>query len=200
MLVPIDTANCHPEVFSRVNAFAGQPGATVILLHVLRLNIAAPDNHLYEELCQEAYWHLEQLAREFLHPDISTLFRVRVGDPVEEILAEVKAEGVDLIVLPISRGSLRRQNASFWQRALGSFFTGVGEKLVRAAPVPLLVVHAEAGFNCQEHWGSGVDDIRARLRFLDATSGTSAAPGPAAQDTTGGDSAIAARRWAAAAT
>ena len=59
ILVPIDTAKCHPEVFNRVNAFGCHPGVTVILFHVIHLDIAAPDNRVYEELAQEARWHLE---------------------------------------------------------------------------------------------------------------------------------------------
>ena len=73
-MVPIDTTKCRPEVFGRVNAFADRPDVTVILLHVLNLNIVAPENRIYEELAQIARWHLERLAREYPQPGVSVIF------------------------------------------------------------------------------------------------------------------------------
>jgi nucleotide-binding universal stress UspA family protein len=172
ILVPIDTERCHPEVFSRVNAFGGRPGVTVILLHVLNLNIAAADNGVYEKLAQEAHWHLEQLARQFLHPDVSTLLRVRVGKPVEEILAEAEAEAVDLIILPVASRSYWKRRASLANRFLWARLTGTSQRLVRLAPCPLLVLQAETRFDCHEHWTTQASDIRSALRYLEVISGT----------------------------
>ncbi len=182
ILVPINTVTCRPEVFKRVNAFARRPGVTVILLHVLNLNIVAPDNRLYEELAQEARWYLEQLAREYLRPGTSTLFRVRLGRPVEKILAEAEAEAVDLIILPVSSRSSWRRGTPIGKRLFGWLFTGTSEKLVQRAACPLLVVQASSRFNCQEHWGRYVSDIRAGLRFLAVSSGKGCGAGLGAQD------------------
>jgi nucleotide-binding universal stress UspA family protein len=172
ILVPIDTARCHPEVFNRVNAFVGRPGVTVILLHVLHLNIAAPDNRVYEELAWEARWHLEQLAREFLHPGVATLFHVRIGKPVHEILAEAETEAADLIILCISGGRNWGHRAFFPKRLLAPWFGGTSQRLVRQAACPLLVVQAEGRFNCHGHWGRQTSDIQDALHYLRVTSGT----------------------------
>jgi nucleotide-binding universal stress UspA family protein len=178
ILVPIDTTKCRPEVFSRVNAFAGRPEVTVILLHVLNLNIMAPENRIYEELAQIALGHLERLAREYMQPGVSVLYHVRTGAPVKEILAEAQAEGADLMILSTSGGSGRKpNNSSFWKRLFATLFPGMGQRLAQVSPCPLLVMHAETSFNCEEHWGSRVNDIRAALEYLGATSEAS---GPSA--------------------
>src|ERR1035437_10676637 len=106
ILVPIDIARCPLEVFTRVNAFAGQPCVTISLLHVVTVKIAAADNRVFEELGREAGWYLERLARRHVHADASILIHVRIGKAADEILAEAKAENVDLIILPIFGGSL----------------------------------------------------------------------------------------------
>ena len=72
---------------------------TVTLLHVVTLNIAAPEKGVYEALGRNAHRHLERLARECLHPGVATNIRVRFGKPAEEILSEAAAGKVDLIVL-----------------------------------------------------------------------------------------------------
>ena len=174
ILVPIDTRKCHPEVLSHVNALASRPGVTVILLHVLNLNIFAPDNRLYEELAQEAHWHLERLAQQFLPPGARILGHVRFGKPVEETLAEAKAEDVDLIILstPGGRG---------WQRLFGPGFRGIRGRLLRVTPCPLLFVHAATRFNCQKNWGRQADGIRAALASLEVAPATNNPSALAAQ-------------------
>jgi nucleotide-binding universal stress UspA family protein len=171
ILVPIDTTKCRPEVFGRVNAFADRPGVTVILLHVLNLNIVAPENRIYDELAQIARWHLERLAREYLQPAVSVLFHMRAGAVAEEIMAEAQAQGADLMILSASGGSRRKpNNPSFWKRLFATLFPGVGQRLAQLSPCPLLITHAETSFNCQERWGCRVSDIRASLEYLGATS------------------------------
>jgi len=109
ILLPIDIARCPLEVFDLVNGFARRPEATVTLLHVVNLNIVTPHNGIHEELGQEAESHLEQLAGKHLHPLASVLIHVRAGSPVQQILAEARAEKVDLIILPT-------YGPSFWNR------------------------------------------------------------------------------------
>jgi hypothetical protein len=50
ILLPLDIRNCPLEVFSLINGFAEYPGASVTLLRVATLNIAAPEKRVYEEL------------------------------------------------------------------------------------------------------------------------------------------------------
>jgi nucleotide-binding universal stress UspA family protein len=177
ILVPIDIARCPLEVFTRVNAFAGRPGVTVILLHVVTLNIAAADNHVFEELGREAGWYLERLARKHVHPDASTLIHVRTGNAADEILAEARAEDVDLIILPTFGGSLWKCGAPFWKRLVAPIFPGaIVEKLARNAPCGLLFMHAEARFNCEERWGRPGNEINAPLEHLDRASERETSP------------------------
>ena len=82
ILVPIDLQKCPFEVFARVNAYAEGSEVTVILLHVVNLNIASPENRIFQELAQEAHRHLERLARENIHPSASVLIRIRFGNPM----------------------------------------------------------------------------------------------------------------------
>ena len=108
ILVPIDIARCPLEVFDRVNAFAAQPGVTVILLHVVTLSIAAPDNRVFEELGREAGWYLERLARKHVHPNASTLIHVRTGKAADEILSLPMYPGITADQQEQVAGELKR--------------------------------------------------------------------------------------------
>jgi nucleotide-binding universal stress UspA family protein len=177
ILLPLDIRKCPLEAFSVVNDLAKHPGATVILLHVVTLNIAAPDNRVFEELGREAGWYLERLARRHIHADASILIHVRIGKPADEILAEAKAEKVDVIILPTFGGSLWKRGASFWKRLVAPIFPGkIVEKLARNAPCALFFMHAESRFNCEERWGRPENEINAPLGHLDGASGRETSP------------------------
>ena len=153
ILLPIDTAKCSLEAFARVNALACSAGVTVILLHVVDLNIAPLDNRVHDELAREAHSHLDRLARQYLHQDVSALIRVRTGDPATEILAEAKGRNVDLIILSAFPGSLYNREVSFGKRLRAALFPGLLRKLLRAAPGALWIVHGDTPFNCRNRWG-----------------------------------------------
>jgi nucleotide-binding universal stress UspA family protein len=119
ILLPIDTAQCPMEVFAAVNGFACRPEVTVILLHVVNLNIVAPENRVYEELGREVYSHLCRLADKYIHPFASTAVRVRAGHPEEEILAEAAEQKADLIILPNWGPSLWARLTSSWKHQPG---------------------------------------------------------------------------------
>ena len=128
ILLPLYIRKCPLEVFSAVNGLAKYPGATVTLLHVVTLNIAAPEKRVYEELARDARWYLERLARGCLRLDLTTtIIRVRVGKPAEEILAEAAAGNADLIILPC-------YPPSFWNRLFAPILAGVVEQVSRKAP------------------------------------------------------------------
>jgi nucleotide-binding universal stress UspA family protein len=153
ILVPIDLERCPLEVFSRVNAYVESSEVSVILLSVINLNIASPENRVYEELSQEVHWYLERLARERIHPDASVLIRVRFGKPAREIRAEAKAQRADLVILPVFEDSLQDRRLSLWNRLSALLFPDLAHQLVRALPCALLIIHAHASFNCQQAWG-----------------------------------------------
>ena len=171
ILVPVDLERCHPEVFSCVNLFAGNGKVTVVLLHVLNRNPLASHSWVDAKLSQEAHWKLEQLARQFLHPDIATILRVRVGKPVEEILAETEAQAVDLIILPLSSRACREGRLWVTNRHAWGWFTGVSQKVIRLAPCPVLVLRAKTPFNCGHLTAAQAMDVRSALQYLEVISG-----------------------------
>ena len=71
----------------------------------------------------------------------SNLFHVRVGKPVEEILAEAKAEDVDLMILPVCGGSLGSANRLSW-RNFSRRSARRRREVGRVSRCPLLIVHA----------------------------------------------------------
>ena len=149
ILLPVDVAKCPLEVFPFINNFAGDHRVTVILLHVVNLNIMVPENRVIEDLSGLAEQHLKRLSEKFLNPDLSVRLRVRVGKPAQEILAEARESNVDLIVLTSHGG------CSFWQRL---FQPRVAEKVLRAAPCNATLQHVRTRFNCEKDW-SYTDDI-----------------------------------------
>ena len=146
ILLPLDIRKCPLEVFSVVNGLAKYSGATVTLLHVVTLNIAAPEKRVYEELARDARWYLARLARGCLRPDIATIIRVRVGKPAEEILAEAVAGNADLIVLP-------SYPPSFWNRLLAQILPQVVKQVARKAPCRVFRASGQDRFNCEDVWG-----------------------------------------------
>ena len=154
ILVPLDIRKWPVEVFSVANTFAKHPSATVTLLHVVTLNIAAPEKGIYEQLGREAHWHLERLARGCLRPGVTTTTRVRFGKPAEEILAEAADGNVDLIVLA-------SKPPSFWSRFFAPILPRVVERVIREATCGVFLTTAKKRFNCEEIWSRPGNEIGA---------------------------------------
>jgi nucleotide-binding universal stress UspA family protein len=146
ILLPLDIRKCPLEVFSVVNGLASHPGATVILLHVVTLNIAAPEKGVYEQLGRDAHWYLERLAGQCLRRGVTTSIRVRFGKPADEILAEAEDEGVDLIVLA-------SKLPSFWRCLFAPIVPRIIERVVREATCGVFLTAAKRRFNCEDIWG-----------------------------------------------
>jgi nucleotide-binding universal stress UspA family protein len=166
ILLPIDTANCPMEVFAVVKGFACRPEVTVILLHVVNLNIVAPENRVYEELGQEVYWHLCRLAHKYIHPFASTAVRVRAGQPEQEILAEAAEQKAYLIILPSWGPSWWARLTSFWQPQPAAAASGWVRKILRKAPCAVSIVNVNTRFNCQKAWGPRGREAENTLRYL----------------------------------
>ncbi len=150
ILLPLDIADWPIEAFRVVSRFAQRPGVTIILLHVVNLNIAMSENRLLDELAGEARASLERLAQEYLPPSTATLIRVRHGEPAGEILAAAKEESADLIVVPMRRAPL-------WRRLFPAWFPGTVVKLIRHPPCGLFVLEVMTHFNCQKIWGRAAE-------------------------------------------
>ena len=162
ILLPLDITRCPLEVFDLVNGFAKRPEVTVILLHVLNLNILAPENRVYEELGQEAQWHLESLANKHLHPMASAITHVRVGKPAEEILAEAKAQSVELIILPTYGPSFWNRLKGLWTNVCIPPVSTLAERVIREAMCGVFVVLAKTRLNCERAWGRPVKNRKAQ--------------------------------------
>lgn len=122
ILVPLDGSDWSASVIPLVLGFARPLDAHVILLHVAEPDPLAP--HWPRPL--EAVREAEQMLTNACVPNS---FVVRQGDPASEILRFSEEQGTDLIVM----NSHGRSGASRW--VLGS----VTEKVLRAAPIPMIV-------------------------------------------------------------
>ena len=169
ILLPLDIRKCPLEVISEVNGLAIYPGATVILLHVVTLNIAVPEKRVYKELSCDARWYLERLARGCLRPDIATIIRVRVGKVAKEILAEAAAGNADLIILPC-------YPPSFWSRLFAPILPRVVEQVIRRAACRMFRASAHDRFNCEDVWGRAGNRTDAVPRHLDAVAALALTP------------------------
>src|SRR5579859_3377491 len=115
ILLPLDIRECPLDVFTFVEGFSKRPEVTLILLHVVHLNIVSPDSRVYDELALQARGYLERLAVQFLHPITSAVIHVRFGRPADEILEEAQAEKVELIILPTYGPSFWSRLVSVWK-------------------------------------------------------------------------------------
>jgi nucleotide-binding universal stress UspA family protein len=169
ILLALDIRKCPLEVFSVVNGLGKYPGTTVTLLHVVALNVAAPENRVYEELARDARWYLERLARGCLRPDVATIIRVRFGKPADEILAEAAAGNVDLIVLP-------SYPSSFWDRVFAPILPPVAERVIRKAPCAAFLARVQGRFDCQDVWGRSGSRMDAVSGHLDGALESKTSP------------------------
>ncbi len=163
ILLPIDLTQCPVEALELVGGMFKQGEVTVVLLHVVHLNIAAPENRIYEELASEAQRHLARLADQYLHPGIAKLLRVRAGNPAAEILAEAKFQRVDLIVLPARRPSFWTRLASLWKPAADLAISRLAGKIIREARCSVFMLAAKPGVHCEEARVGRTDDISLSL-------------------------------------
>ena len=175
ILLPLDIRNCPLEVFSLVNGCAEYPGASVTLLRVVTLNIAAPEKRVYEELGRDARCYLERLARGCLRRDVATIIRVRVGKPAEEILAEASDGNVDLIVLA-------SRLPSFWSRFFAPLVSRVVERVTREATCGVFLTTAKKWFNCENILGRPEKETEAAADHLNGALETGALPVPLTED------------------
>ena len=171
ILVPLDLAKCPLEVFQVVNGFAERPGVTVILLHVVQLNIPGPESRGYDQLYREAGWHLQRLAEHYANPIASTLTRVRIGKPAEEIVANAKEEDVDLLILPMHR-------TPFWKRLFAPLFPKIVVQVIREAPCGAFVMDVRTRLDCQRRWPYPVSAVGTAPELLAQAADGKGTPPP----------------------
>jgi len=162
ILLPLDIRECPLEIFSLVEGFAKRPEVTLILLHVVHLNIVSPDNRVYEELALEARGYLERLAQQFVHPIASTVVRVRFGRAAEQILEEAKAENVELVLLPAYGPSFWSRLVSVWKPGACRMVSPLAEKIIRDSTCGVFIASVKTRFNCEKEWGPPADNPKRR--------------------------------------
>jgi nucleotide-binding universal stress UspA family protein len=153
ILLPLDIRSCPLEIFSLVEGVARRPEATLILLHVIHPHDAAMDRRAYKELALTARVHLERLARRYVHPIISTVLHVRLGQPAEQILEEAGAEEVELIILPAHEPSFLSRLVSVWIPGSSKVVSPLAQKIIRDSNCGVFVASVNTRFDCEREWG-----------------------------------------------
>jgi nucleotide-binding universal stress UspA family protein len=144
MLIPLDGSEVAEAILPFAEQVAGPLDAEVILFRVIdppspvelvaSAGVVAPDSFTTRDVEAKAY--LSEIQRRLskkglLHARTRVAFG---GPPAEEILAAAKATGADLIAMA-TRGR------SGLGRAL---FGSVAESVLRASPVPVLLIRTTA--------------------------------------------------------
>jgi nucleotide-binding universal stress UspA family protein len=145
LLLPIDLTKCPLEIFQLANGFTKPFDGEIVLLYVLDQRKNARRNDLAEINVRRAKRHLERLGHHYLSPKIGTSFRVRVGIPHEEILAEATATNVDLILCPNFQPSI-------WKRLAGIICGETVRHVVAGAHCQVFVIDVQTRFNCFRRW------------------------------------------------
>lgn len=128
ILVPVNLEKDSLEGLKFAAHVADEMSLRVTLLHVVELNIFPLDRRIYDEVCLDYQRRLENIASCF--PGNLWRLRVRIGRPHEEILAEARDSGVELIVMGAPKNGHRH-----WP-----FQSTNVERVVRKAPCETLVI------------------------------------------------------------
>jgi nucleotide-binding universal stress UspA family protein len=145
LLLPIDLAKCPLEIFPVVNGFTKPFHGEVVLLHVVDRRKNGVPRGVGEIDLRRAERHLERIGHDYLSPTVEASFRVRIGIPHAEILAEAKATNVDLILLPTFVPPI-------WRRLAGFIYGETVRNLAVGAPCRVFVVDVRTRFNCFRRW------------------------------------------------
>jgi nucleotide-binding universal stress UspA family protein len=139
ILFPIDFASNFETLVPWVQTFADKFGATVYVLFVAQdlshfATFYVPHGNIEDfqkQAVDSARKRMAAAVEEFFNkiPKLET--RVELGAPAERILAFVKKEKVDMIIM----GAHGRKGLD---RAI---FGSVADKVVQSAPCPVLTVH-----------------------------------------------------------
>lgn len=152
ILLPIDFGKCPLEALEFVNGLASWGGTTVTLVHVVTLNILAPEPRIYDELAAEARLYLGRLAEKYLPAATEVSTRVRFGNFVEELVKQSRAEVVDLIVLSNYESSSSGRFRAIWKRKRGGVSSSI-KQIVEQANGNVIVVAAKKHVDCEKLWG-----------------------------------------------
>jgi nucleotide-binding universal stress UspA family protein len=144
ILVPLDFSECSRVALERAVALAAAVGASVEVLHVaetpamvspdLMVTIPnQPSQTITQWVLQEAEKGVNRVLAELKRPpNVAIEHRIVVGHTAEEIVTAAREGHADVVVM----GTHGRRGLS--HLVLGS----IAEKVIRAAPCPVLTVRA----------------------------------------------------------
>jgi nucleotide-binding universal stress UspA family protein len=149
ILVATDFSDAARDAVRHAAAIAGRTGAELIVLHVVQKFMdhsllysdvwpfQKPVRDYYRELERQTEDRLTRLTREIVGEAIPFRVVVTTGSPHRQIVAAIKKEGADMVVIS-SHG-----HSGLAHALLGS----TAERVLRKAPCPVLVVRSgTAGF------------------------------------------------------
>ena len=136
ILCPIEFDESSIAALDAARDLAVDSGATLCLLHVVRLVLAGfpKQFHAYPLTEQAARARLQDIAREHLEGKVRYEILTKTGDPASVILGAEEELAVDSVVM-----------ATHGKTGLGHFFLGsVAERVVRESPRPVLTIRQPA--------------------------------------------------------
>ena len=128
LLVPVNLEKDCFEGLKFAAHMADDMSLHATLLHVVELNIFPLDRRVYDEVCLDYQRRLEDIAG--CLPEKFRRLCVRIGKPHEEIVAEARDSGVELIVMGAPKNNRRR-----WP-----FRSTTVERVVRDASCQTLII------------------------------------------------------------
>lgn len=143
ILAPTDFSEYSKEAVAYAFELAQKFGAKLLLLHVIEMpaypieGFVPPSigSTLIEDLERQAWADLAQVLPEAQNDKVALTRQVVVGIPYRKIVEVAAAEKADLIVM-----------ATHGRTGLGHLLIGsVAERVVRAAPCPVLTIRASGG-------------------------------------------------------
>ena len=143
ILVPLDGSALAETVLAFVEQVAGPLEAEIVLLRVVEplstaeaiasAGVVPPATLARHEL--EAKHYLGQMEPRLSKKGLRVRTRIALGPPAEAILGAIKTSGVDLVAMTThGRTGLGR-----------ALFGSVTESVLRASPVPVIVMRTPAG-------------------------------------------------------
>jgi nucleotide-binding universal stress UspA family protein len=131
ILVPLDRDDRSERLLRRVKLFVRDGDSTVHLLivHPPTPGFARTLPRSDIEASLQTYQHLVEVLTQLQAEGIAASAEVRIGDPVENILAAAQEVGADLIAMTIP-----------WRAESGPrSAANITEQIIRKAPLPVLV-------------------------------------------------------------
>lgn len=143
ILVPTDFSEPAAAALKWATTLAREFDGQLYLLHVVPEPYAypwgselstMPLTDILAQTEQSADERLRQLAAETQLPPDRVVTRTVIGTPVDQILATIAENGVDLVIV-----------GTHGRGMVGHLLLGsVAERLIRRSPVPVLTVHGDA--------------------------------------------------------